>query len=162
MWTKRELVNQAFGELALYGYEFDLSPDELNTGLIKMDAMLAEWQMRGINVGYNLPADMQGSDLSDPSGLPDYAHSAVYTNLAIRLAAGFGKAVPQDLRVTAKQGLDPMYRMAAYPQQQQLRGSVPIGAGNKWWAATGRRFVRPPDTSPVQIGDNGDLNFLES
>lgn len=161
MWTKRELVNQAFGELALYGYEFELSPEEMNTGLIKMDAMLAEWQIRGINIGYNLPSSMEGSDLSDESGVPDYALSAIYTNLAIRLAAGFGKTVPQDLRVTAKQGLDPLYRMAAYPQQQQLRGSVPIGAGNKYWRGSNYRFVRPPNLSPVQTAENGDLDFLE-
>jgi hypothetical protein len=162
MWTKRELVLQAFGELALYGYEFELTPEEMQTGLVKMDAMMAEWQVRGINLGYTLPATQTGSDLDEDSGIPDYAYSATYTNLAIRLASGFGKAVPQELRVTAKQGMDPLFTMAAYPQQQQFRASVPLGAGNKYWAATGRRFVRPPNTSPVQVGENGDLNFLES
>jgi hypothetical protein len=162
MWTKRQLVLQEFGELALYGYEFELSPEEMQTGLIKTDSMVAEWQGRGINIGYKLPATQDGSDLDELSGIPDWCNSAVYLNGAIRLAGGFGKAVPQDLRVAAKQALDSLYVMAAYPQQQQFRASVPLGAGNKYWAATGRRFVRPPNTSPVQVGENGDLNFLES
>jgi hypothetical protein len=31
-WTKRALVTEAFGELALAGYDFDLSPEELPVG----------------------------------------------------------------------------------------------------------------------------------
>jgi hypothetical protein len=162
MWTKRELVNQAFAELALAGYEFELTPEETQSALIRMDTMLAEWQGRGISLGYNLPASPSDSDLSEPSGLPDYAVSGVYTNLALRTAGMFGKTPPQTLIAAAAQGMQALWSIAAIPQQQQLRGSMPIGAGNKYWRGPGRRFVTPPDLSPVQTGPSGNLDFLES
>lgn len=162
MWTKRELVNQAFAELALAGYEFELTPEETQSALIRMDAMIAEWQGRGISLPYALPASPSDSDLDQPSGLPDFAVSAVYTNLALRTAASFGKTPPQTLIQAAAQGMSALWAIAAQPQQQQLRGSVPIGAGNKYWRGPGRRFVNPPDLSPVQTGPSGNLDFLES
>ena len=162
MWTKRELVLQAFGELALYGYDFELTPEELETGRIKMDAMLAEWQALGINIGYSLPSTMNGSDLDDQSGIPDTANSAVYTNLAQRLAAGFGKAVPRELAMAARQGYKPLLWAAARPTQQQLPNTLPVGAGNKPWRYARGPFFGTPDPTQVRQADNGNLDFLES
>jgi hypothetical protein len=161
MWTKRQIVNQNFTELALACYEFELTPEETNGALVLLDALMAEWQNEGIYLGYALPTSPGDSDLDDPSGLPDYAVRAVWTNLAVARAAAFGKAVPPTLQVAAMQSKSKLYAQAAIPPQQQLRGSMPIGAGNKYWAAPGRRFVRPPDLSPVQTSGNGNLDFLE-
>jgi hypothetical protein len=161
MWTKRELVLQAFGELALYGYEFELTPEEMQTGLIKMDSLLAEWQQRGINIGYALPATQLDSDLDDQSGIPDWCNSAVYLNLAIRMSGGFGKAVPVELKIAAKQAYDPLLWQAAYPRQQQLPSTLPVGAGNRAWRFTTRPFFPQPDTSTVQGNPNDNLDFLE-
>jgi len=161
MWTKRQLVLQMFGELALYGYEFELTPEELQSALVKTDSMMAEWQMRGINIGYALPATHNGSELDDPSGIPDTCNSAVYLNGAIRLAGGFGKAVSQELKVAAKQAYDPLLWAAAYPVQQQYPSSLPVGAGNKPHRFINRVFMPTPNTSPVRDNPNGNLEFLE-
>jgi hypothetical protein len=161
MWTKRELVLQAFGELALYGYEFELTPEEMQTGLVKTDSMLAEWQARGINIGYALPASQNASDLDDASGIPDWCNTAVFLNAALRLAGGFGKTVPQELKVAAKQAFDVLLWSAAYPRQQQYPSTLPVGAGNKPWRYINRPFMPTPDTSPVQTSQSGNLDFLE-
>lgn len=162
MWTKRQLVDKAFSRLALAGYEFELTPEEKGDALTEMDAMVAELQGRGISLSYALPASPNDSDLDQPSGLPDFAASAIYTNLALRICSSFGKTPPPSLITAAAQGMSALWAIAAYPQQQQLRGSVPIGAGNKYWRGPGRRFVNPPDLSPVQTGPSGNLDFLES
>lgn len=160
MWTKRELVLEAYGELALQGYEFELTPEELETGLRRLDTMMATWQQRGVNVSYALPSGPQLSDLDDASGLPDYAVEAVYLNLAIRIGASYGKEIRPETKATAKAAYDPLLWASAMPVQQQLPGSMPIGAGNKYWRGPNRRFVRPPDESPVRTGDNGNIEFL--
>jgi hypothetical protein len=161
MWTKRELVLQAFGELALYGYEFELTPEEMQTGLVKMDSMLAEWQAADINIGYALPATQDGSDLDDASGIPDTANTAVFLNLAMRLAAGFGKTLSAETKVAAKQAYDRLLWAAAYPRQQQYPSTLPVGAGNKPWRYIDRPFMPTPDTSPIQGNKNGNLDILE-
>ncbi|RBL65198.1 hypothetical protein C3E98_044350, partial [Pseudomonas sp. MWU13-2625] len=70
MATKQELVDGAYEEIVLAGYVFDLSPEERETGLRRLDRLAAEWDALGIRVGYNL-ASADGSSLEDESGLPD-------------------------------------------------------------------------------------------
>ena len=40
-WTKRQLVDDAFGTIGLSGYVFNLSPDQKQAALRKLDAMRA-------------------------------------------------------------------------------------------------------------------------
>lgn len=160
MWTKRQLIEEAFGELALAGYVFDLTPEEMQTALRRMDTMLATWDGKGIRLGYALTAGPDTSDLDQPSGLPDAANEAVYLNLAIRLAAGFGKPLQASTLAAAKQAYDALITAAAMPTQQQLRDTLPRGAGNKPWRTAGNPFISPPDLEPLRVGEGGDLDFL--
>lgn len=155
-WTKKQLVEEAFADLALAGYVFDLTPDELQTALRRMDTMIATWDAKGIRIGYLLPSSPDTSDLDSPSGLPDHAVEAVYLNLAIRIAAGKGKMLPPQTLATAKDALDVLYLAAAQPRAQQLPGHFPLGAGNR----RVRAFTRRPDTSILQVDDAGNLEIL--
>ena len=53
-WTKRQFVEQALEELGLASYEFDLQPEQMNSALIKLDAMIAAWASRGLKLNYPL------------------------------------------------------------------------------------------------------------
>lgn len=161
MWKKRELINEAFGELALQGYDFDLSPEEMQTALRRLDTMMATWEARGIRVGYLLPSGPSDSDLDQDSGLPDSAVETTYLNLAIRLAVGFGKTVSQDTRKSARDGYDALLWRAAQPIQQQFPNTLPLGAGNKPWRNVNRPFFPTPDKDPLQVNSGGDLDILE-
>lgn len=134
-WTKRQLISEAFSELGLQGYEFDISPAEQTTALRRLDTMMALWSGKGICVDYALPATPGASDPDDESGLPDDAVEAVYLNLAVRLAPGYGKQVSPVSKKSAREGYDLLERDAAkcHVRQQRLRGGFPIGAGNKYW-----------------------------
>lgn len=132
MWKKRLIVNKAFNDLALAGYTFDLSPEEIQDAILSLDAMMASWETYGIRIGYNATVDPEDADPDQDSGIPDWANKAAYKNLAIDLAASFGKAVPPSLAVAAKVAYDGMLGLiAANPPQMQFRGNLPIGAGWK-------------------------------
>lgn len=154
-WTKRQLVEDAYGELALAGYVFDLTPEELQSALRRMDAMVASWEARGIRLGYAMPAGPTSSSLDDVSGVPDRAVEAVYTNLAVRLAAGLGKQLPVELKGRARETYEALLLPAAQPQQQPTAGWVPAGAGAKAYR-TDHAFITPT-ADPAA----GALDFLE-
>lgn len=132
-WTKQQLIEHAFEELALAGYVFDLGPDELQSALRRLDAMMAAWSGVAIAIGYSVPASPAISKLDDDSGLPDGAGEAVFMNLAVRLAASRGKALSAQTLVAAKRGYDALLAVAAAPTAQQASGLPLTGAGNKPW-----------------------------
>lgn len=159
MWTKRELVTEAFAELALQGYEFDITPAEQQGALRRLDAMMAAWEGLGIQVGYLFPSST-ASDPDDPSGLPDRAVETVYLNLATRIATGYGKQVSGDTRRNAADGYKALLWAAAQPIEQQFPSTLSRGAGNKPWRNSERQFMPPPDESPLRINTGGDLSIL--
>ena len=161
MWTKRQICSEAFAELGLASYDFDLTPEEYQSALRRLDSLMAEMQQRGFSLGYALPSSPDDADLDQDSGLPDYAVSFAYLNLAVRLGPQFGKPVPQETKVAAEQAKRTVLMNFVMPPQQQYPASVPLGAGNKVWRGSQRRFIRPPDESPIRTGDNGNLDFLE-
>lgn len=160
MWTKRQLIEEAFTELALQGYEFDISPEEQNTALRRLDTMMATWEGKGIRVGYLFPSGPDDSDPDSASGLPDSAVETVYLNLAIRLAAGFGKQLNPTTQQTARDGYDALLWRAAMPREQQMPNTLPRGAGNRVYNDQ-RPFFPRPDDNPLQINRGGGLDILE-
>ena len=85
-WTKRQFVEQAFEEIGLATYTFDLSPEQMQSALRRLDAMVATWNGAGIRIGYPLPSSPQDSDLDTETNVPDMSNEAIYTNLAIKIA----------------------------------------------------------------------------
>lgn len=159
MWSKRQLIREAHNELGL-GADFDISPEEDQSALRRMDAMLALWEAKGVRIGYAFPADPTSSDPDTPSGIPDSAAETVALNLAIRLAPSFGKAVKPETTKAAREGYDLLLWGAARPQAQQMPNTMPVGAGNRGYV-TGPRYFPDPDTSNLQIAEGGGLDILQ-
>lgn len=126
-YTKREFIQGAYAEIGLASYVFDLSAEDLALALRRLDSMMAEWAAKGIVIGYPLTAP---SALEDPTTVPDAANEAVIANLGIRLAPGVGKAVSNDTRVVAKNGLNQLLIVASAPTEMTIAG-LPAGAGYK-------------------------------
>lgn len=156
-WTKRQFVTQAFEEIGLAAYVFDLSPEQLESALRKLDAMMATWNSKGIRVGYPIPSSPQNSNIDDDTGVPDSANETIYLNLGIRLAPGYGKTVSADTKTLAKQGYDNLLSLAAMPMEMQMPGTLPAGAGNKPWRRD-NPFLDGP-TDPLLAGRDGPLTF---
>ena len=162
MWTKGQLIAEAYGELALAGYEFDITPDEQQAGLRRLDAMMARWDSQGIRIGYALNASPDGSDPADASGVSAECVEAVYMNLAVNIAASKGKALAQSTKAAAKTAFDALLSAVVRGQttQQQLAGGTPKGAGLKPWRNSGASpFITAPNTAPIRNTADGGLNL---
>jgi hypothetical protein len=156
-YSKRQFVSAAFEEIGMAEYVFDLQPEQLQSALNRLDAMLAEWNAKGLRLGYSLPSSPQDSDLDEPTFAPDSAWEAIITNLAIRIAPGYGKAVSPDTRVTAKAAYNTLLQRAAFPLEQQLPETMPTGQGNKPWRWDNPFVPRPVD--PVDAGPDGPIEW---
>jgi hypothetical protein len=157
-YSKRQFVAAAFEEIGLASYAFDLQPQQFESALRRLDAMMASWNALGIRLGYPLPSSPQFSDLDAESEVPDSANEAIITNLAIKLAPGYGKQVMPDTKSTAKETYNTLLSRAAAPLEQQLPGTMPSGAGNKPWRVYDDPFLRPP-VDPVLAGQDGPIEF---
>jgi hypothetical protein len=157
-YSKRQFVTAAFDEIGLASYVFDLTPEQLQSALRRLDAMMASWNALGIRLGYPLPSSPQFSDLDAQSEVPDSANEAIITNLAIKLAPSYGKQVMPDTKATAKETYNTLLSRAAMPMEQQMPGTMPSGAGNKPWRVYDDPFLRPP-VDPVLAGQDGPIEY---
>jgi hypothetical protein len=157
-YSKRQFVAAAFEEIGLASYVFDLQPEQLQSAMRRIDAMMADWNGKGIRLGYPLPGSPQDSDLDEPTLVPDWANEAIITNGAVRIAPGFGKVVMPETKAVAKDSYNTLLQRATVPPEQQLPATMPAGAGNKPWRVYDNPFIRPP-VDPVDAGPDGPLQF---
>lgn len=147
MATYRSLLEDAFEALALASYVFDLTDDEAATAYRKLDQMMAGWAQDGIAIGY-VPAGVPVVDDANP-GVPAYAEEAIYSNLALRLAPGFGKTPSGQLVRRARQSLAQL----GSSKIPVLRAAVPIrGAGYRRGAFVVPDAINDLGTAPPAQG----------
>lgn len=139
--TKRTIVNMAFEEIGLAGYEFDASPQEQFSVLRRLDALMADWKSQSLNLGYNAPPTIGAGDLDDESGIPDNALNTVVMSLALRAMPAIGKSMSPETRVALAQGMGALRTAYAVIPGRTLPRSTPRGSGNKpsstWWPFAG-------------------------
>lgn len=154
-WTKRQFIEQALAELGLPTHTYDATPEQLETMLHRLDAMMATWNAKGIRLGYPLPSSPTNSDLGDQTGVPDAANEAIYANLAVRSASSYGKTPAVSLLDAARQGYGALLSQAALPPAVVTR-TLPAGAGHK--APPSHPFLTPP-AEPIDVGGDGQLDL---
>lgn len=157
-YSKRQFVEAAFDEIGIAGYVFDVQPEQLESALRRLDAMMAEWNAKGVRLGYPIPGSPEFSNINAESQVPDSANEAIITNLAIRIAPSYGKSVQPDTKVTAKTAYNTLLSRSMQPPEMQLATTVPVGAGNKPYRETLEPFL-PAPKDRLQAGDDSFLNF---
>jgi len=157
-YSKRQFVTAALEEIGIASYSFDVSPEQLESALRRLDSMIADWNGKGIRLGYPLPSSPEFSDIDAESEVPDSANEAIITNLAIRIAPSYGKQLMVETKTTARDAYQTLLNRATLPTQQQLPGSMPAGAGNKPWRVYDDPFLNTP-VDYVQTGQDGPLNI---
>lgn len=157
-WTKRELVLQAFAEIGLPYYSYDLKPEQLQTALNRLDSMMASWNADGLRLGYALASSPSTTDLDQDSGLPDAANLAVYSNLAILVGSAIGKVASDQLKKTARESYNALSAKFVQVPQRLRPSDIPAGAGNKPWRIYGDPFL-PPSPEPLTTGLDGDVEL---
>lgn len=156
-YTKRQFVIAALEEIGMASYIFDAQPEQLQSALVRLDAMMANWNGKGIRLGYPIPSTQGASSLDENTAVPDSSNEAVITNLAMRLAPSYGKTVSPDTRAVARDAYNLILSRAAMPPEQQLPDTMPAGAGNKQWNVYGT-YINPP-VDPLLAGEDGVLEF---
>ena len=157
-YSKRQFIEAAFAEIGLASYAFDLQPEQLEAARQRLDAMMADWNGKGIRLGYPIPVSPQDGSIDEQTNVPDSAYETIICNLGIRLAPSYGKQVMNETKATAKQGYDTLMQRATAPLEQQFPNTMPSGAGNKPWRVYDNPFLRPP-VNPVEAGPDGPLQF---
>ena len=157
-YSKRQFITAALEEIGLASYVFDLQPEQLETARRRLDAMMADWNGKGIRLGYPIPSSPQDGSIDEETNVPDSAYEAIICSLGIRLAPSYGKTVMGETKIVAKQGYDILLQRATYPLEKQLPNTMPSGAGNKPWRVYDNPFVRPP-YFPVDAGPDGPIEY---
>jgi hypothetical protein len=159
-WTKRQFVEQAFEEIGLAAYVYDLTPEQLQSALRRLDAMMAGWNANGIRIGWPMPSTPQTSELDVDTKVPDVANEAIYINLALRIAPGFGKQVSAETKADADAAYSNLLNQTAAPTpERQFPNTLPRGAGTKPWRSfNSNQFVRTPD-DPLAAGSDNEITF---
>lgn len=130
--TKRQIVEMAYEECSLAGYEFNLTPEETFSGLRKLDAMMAEWTVSSRDLGYNMPTTFGGGDLDEASGIPDAAISGTAISLAMAIAPAMAKVMSAETRSRLSISMTVIRAMCAkVPRSQKWARSTVAGAGNR-------------------------------
>lgn len=154
-WTKRQIITQAFEEIGLAAYVFDLTPEQLDSALRRLDAMVGGWNANGVRIAYPLPSSPQDSDLDQDTNAPDFAVEALYLGLAVRLAPGFGKVPSPETKMFADMAYSNMANQVAIPTpERQMPQTLPRGQGTKPWRNFNNPFVYAPSQEVLAGSDN--------
>ncbi len=158
-WTKGAIVDEALGELSLAGHTFDVSPEERQAALRRLEALMGTWSGKGVNIGYRFAVSPESVDPDEDSGLPLFAVETTFLHLAERIAASYGKQLSATTRATARDGYDRLVVTSAMPRMQQIAGGIPLGAGHKTRGDFRPAFTSEPDAGPLQVAEDGGLIF---
>ena len=156
-WTKNQFVEAALEEIGISSYVFDLQPEQVQSSLRRLDAMIASWNGEGIHIGYPLPSSPEFSDVTAETNVPDSANEAIITNLAVRIAPSYGKVVTMETKVIADNSYRVLEAKATRPAIRQIPANTPAGAGNKCIGSR-RVFLYPPEQR-IETGDGGYLDY---
>lgn len=142
-WTKRQLITEAYTEIGMANYVFDLEPEQLESACRRMDSMVSSWAAIGVNIAYPLSSGPDATDIDGSVAAPDYCNLAIYLNLALLIAPTVGKMVSADTRKNARDAYLNLLKVnLALPAEMQLPTTMPQGAGTKSWMTNGP-FVPP-------------------
>lgn len=142
--TKRHFISKALAKIGLGDVAYDADAEDLQDALSELNAMMAEWAERGIDIEWPL------SDTQDIETVTEAAageETAIIYNLAQRIAPDFGKAVAPRVDAIALRQFNRLMR--AYnptPLKQKTRRLS--GAGNRRGYG-GRVFIPSTESDDV-------------
>lgn len=155
-WTKRDIVRQAYEDIGVASYAFDISPEMETAAVRRLDAMMAQWDAKGIRLGYPVSNTSDGSSVEQDSNLPSWAIEAVCSNLAMRVGGTIGKQITPVLSKVAHEGWLQVVTQCARPRERRL-DVMPAGAGNK--TTQSQYFIMPEADDSLQSSGDGTLEL---
>lgn len=125
--TASDVILDALKEIVATPSEAAIGSYEAQTGIFYLNAMMQDFAINGINIGYTIIGS-----LGDAVTVPDGALEAMVKNLAIEISPAFKETLTSsDLFEQAQDGLGTLLQIsmptianAAYPS------TIPMGSGN--------------------------------
>ncbi len=151
MTTKGEIIRQAYEEIGLGDYVFDMTAEQRQAALVRLDGLAAQWDATGLRFGFVL-----GGTPDTESGLPDTSVRAYALNLALSIAPTIGKQVSQDTRINARKAENALMITNYVIPQVQYPQMMPVGRGNQR-AVKDNPYFTPSD--PLTTGQDGELTL---
>jgi hypothetical protein len=162
--TKGDLVLAALRKLGVASNATltDVEPQSMEDGVNDLEMMMAEWfegteDTHGIDAGYIFSDDDIAPDPGDAHGLTTGKLSAVFHNLALRIAPDYAVEPSSKVVTTARYGKERLIRLSATSRARNAKvksgypNRMPIGSGNRLATYNGWSFFhRKP------ISDNGE------
>lgn len=125
---KRQIIEMAFGNIAITGYEFGHTPEEIADAMVRLDALMYEWPYS--ELGFSHP-DYGTGNAEESSGIPFDCLNAVAAALALRLAPAFGKELPAATAANLVSALAVLRARVATIPTMPLGSNTPRGMGNR-------------------------------
>lgn len=152
---KIDIIIGAYSQMRISGITSQPSNDDLETALIRLEDMAAEFASRNMSGGYNL------EETPDPNsfiGVNRAFKQAYETNLAVRLIPDFNKIVPDTLMRQAAQSLSNLAARTAITKETVYPRRMARGSGNTLRYFRWDRFYRtlgpdPATTNQLRVGD---------
>jgi hypothetical protein len=129
-WTKRQILNDAFSEIGMAGYVFDLEPDDLQTALNRLDSLMSQWESDNIYTGYAVTDDPASISIDGDSGILSQYVLPVIHNLAVQIAPSYGKQPMPQTMAAARKGYAVALRTKTVPMKSANITVTPAGSGN--------------------------------
>lgn len=130
MATVTEIVSGALQLLEVRTAESAIEAPEAEDGLTSLNDMMNEWNVDGIDVGYETLDDVDDELFVDLGSI-----GAIKANLAVYIAPEYGRVVSTSLEMRARRS------------KRSLRASIPLNGSDY------------PDTLPIGSG-NENNNFV--
>jgi len=137
---KRDLIQLAYEECGQAGYEFELTPEEYESALRWLNAMLSEWlDAFGVDLGYDFPVSGKGH-IDDASGVPVGTQQIIGLRLALRIAPAIGKALSTESRKQMAESWSALRTKYQTTPTMQFGRNTMRGAGNRSFWSTRSPF----------------------
>lgn len=152
--TKAALVEGGYDYCGLNGSEYERTPEEITTGLRRLNALMAALKAKGIDLGFVFPTYAEGLP-EEPSGIPDDAVEPVCALLAQRLAPSIGAALTEDARAVLATAVQDLLANYAPTPPSMIPANRPRSSGIL------HQRLNLLDPAPI-TGDPGDLSSIVS
>lgn len=130
--SKKELIQMAREKCGQDDYYQQITPQEYDGDLRRLNSLMYELQAQGIDLRYNQPTSNLGSP-EDDSGIPYETQDAVTGLLAQRIAPLIGKALPPEFGAALARSMAVLRAKYAVVPSSVYRRDTPRGAGNGRW-----------------------------
>lgn len=130
MISKGDLVVAALEELRISGLTIKASPEEVVSGIKKMDMMVSSWKNKNICLSYISSTSFNAIDPSQNAGIAESEIYAVVINLAKNLAESYGKEVPRNVSSQAKELMAGLYEVLL--PNRESDPYLPTGSGEAY------------------------------